>query len=57
MSLDETMFMAFATEVNEYEARLSRAIREFSLGRDIEDVADEFNVRVADIVSGFRYQI
>lgn len=57
MSLDETMFMAFATEVNEYEVRLSRAIREFSLGRDIEDVADEFNVRVADIVSGFRYQI
>ena len=51
------MFMAFATEVNEYEARLSRAIREVSLGRDIEDVADEFNVRVADIVSGFRYQI
>jgi hypothetical protein len=51
------MFMAFATEVNEYQARLSRAIKEFSLGRDIEDVADEFNVRVADIVSGFRYQI
>lgn len=57
MSLDKTMFMAFATEVNEYEARLSRAIREVSLGRDIEDVADEFNVCIEDIISGFRYQI
>ena len=51
------MFMAFATEQNEYEARLKRAIQEVSLGRDINDVAVEFDVRVEDIKAGYRYQI
>ena len=57
MSFDEVMFMAFATEQNEYEARLKRAIQEISLGRDINDVAVEFDVRVEDIKAGYRYQI
>ena len=55
--MDDIMFMAFATEENEYEQRVRDCVHDIPEGCDIESTLDYYELEYADIQDEIRYYI
>ena len=55
--MDDIMFMAFATERNEYEQRVRDCVHDIQEGCDIESALDYYGLEYADIQDEIRYYI
>ena len=55
--MNNTMFMAFATERNEYEQRVWDCVHDIKEGCNIESALDYYQLDYADIQDEIRYYI
>lgn len=53
--MDETMFMAFSMEQDDYNCRVKDAAEEIYAGASIEEVLDYYNVAYEDVLEILQY--
>ena len=55
--MDNTMFMAFATEFEEYQGRVYECVQAIREGMPIEAALSKFDVEYEDVMSSFRFAL
>ena len=57
MLMDEVMFMAFATEEDDYNRRVRDCARDIQEGAILEDALCYYDVEYEDVIEAMRYSI
>ena len=55
--MDNTMFMAFAMEQDDYNRKVKAAAEEISAGVPVENVLDYYGVEYEDVLDALQYTI
>ena len=55
--MDNTMFMAFATEEDDYNRRVQECVRDIQIGAVLEDALCYYDVEYEDVLDAMKYMI
>ena len=55
--MDEVMFMAFATEEDDYARRVKECAKDIQIGANLEDSLSYYDVEYEDVLEALQYTV